>query len=41
MGKFAAVVAVLVFAALAFRVPPGLVIGAGLAAAAYCFWRGR
>lgn len=39
--KFAAAVAVLVWAALVFDVSPGLVIGAGLAAAAYCFWRGR
>ena len=41
MGKFAAVVAALVAAALVFRVPAGLVVGTGLGAAAYCFWRGR
>ena len=38
--RFAAAVGVLVFAALVFGVPPGPVIGGGLAAAAFCFWMG-
>jgi hypothetical protein len=39
--RFAAAVGVLVLAALVFNVPPGLVTGVALAAAAFCFWRGR
>lgn len=38
--RFAATVGVLVFAALVFHAPPGLVVGAGLAAAGFCFWMG-
>lgn len=40
MPKFAVVVGVLVVAACAGFIPPGLAIGGGLAAAAFCFWMG-